>query len=340
MSSDFKPGTRKLIQILGWEAERFKSAEDEKYLIHRIVIEIGNRTYCTFGEERHRNEVWPVDPVLIAALRLALQEHGDRYPGDDLAFVLIRAGATDQEVIKRLHPTERLIYRWIEQGLTALDVAGVLREAEVITAVADADLARINGWISNPLTTLHRFDAILHALFDHESRLVHACVRDPGFEPHHDELLKQLLASAVPSIVIEEVSQSSSPPEKLIDVTEVTQLKMQAGDSTRTFRVGDDSQLSQEGVRVYQRDGRCVVRFKHAGKTHGFFVESKGTWMDVPSVLGGVDDFMADLGRPDRVIQFAAARGDNGEWPLFLIADPTRFEPAAERLALPFSRAS
>ncbi len=340
MSGDFKPSTRKLIEILGWETEQFKSVEDEKYLIHRIVIDIGNRTYRAVGEERYRNEVWPVDPLLTAALREALQEHSDGYSGEDLAFALMRAGAKDQDVLKRLHPTDGLLYRWIEQGLTASDVAEVFREAGLIKAFAPVDLARIDGWITRPITALNKFDTILHALFDHENRLVQACVRDPGFELHHDELLTQLLASADPCVKIDQVSQSSSPSEKLIDVTELTQLTMQVFDSTRTLRVGDDPQLSQEGVRIYQRDGRAVVRFKYAGKSHGFFVESKGTWMDVPSVLKGVDDFMKDLGRPDRVFQLATMRGDSGEWPLFLVADPARFEPAAGRLALPVSRAN
>ena len=243
-------------------------------------------------------------------------------------------------MLGRLHPTDRLVYGWIEQGLRAADIAGILREAGVIEAVADADLARLDGWIANPLTAYSNFDTIVHALFDHDSRVVQAFVRDPGFELHHDELLAQLLASAAPPIAIEEASQSSSPSDKLVDVTAGTVLTMQVGDgSTRTFTVGDDPQPLQEGARVYQHDGRCIVRFRHAGKSHGFFVESQGTWMDVAAVLRGVDAFMADLGRPDRAYQFAVTRGENGEWPLFLVADPARFEPTAERLGLPVSRA-
>ncbi len=341
MSNDFKPSTRKLITAMGWETERFKSVEQEDYLLHRVVIDVSNRTYVALGQERHRSSVWPVDPGLVAALREALPDHPQGYAGEDLAFLLVRAGVSDQEVLESLHPWDRLIFHWIEQGLTASDVAGVLREAAVIDEIAEADLARIDAWIAQPLTALADIDQMVHALFDRERRVVHACVRDPGFELPHDQLFRQLLASAVPSVAIEEVSQrTSSAAGRFVDVTETTQLTMRVGESERTFRIADDPQLAHEGVRVYEHDGRCIVRFKYAGKPHGFFVEGKGTWMDVSSVLNAVDEFMAGLGRPDRVFQFAVPRGENGEWLVFLVADPARFAPAAVRLGLPVSRAS
>jgi hypothetical protein len=341
MSDDFKPSTRKLITAMGWESERFKSVEDENYLLHRIVIDVSNRIYAALGEERFRNGDWPVDPGLVDAAREALTDHPQGYAGEDLAYLLVRAGTSDPEVLGRLHPCDRLIFRWNEQRLKASDVAAVLREGGVCDAIAAADLTRIDAWIAQPLTALGDFDVIVHALFDWQHRVVHACVRDPGYELPHDELFRQLLASAVPPVAIEEVMQrAASAAESLIDVTEMASLTMRVGESERTFRIEDDAQLAREGVRVYEHDGRGIVRFMYGGRPHGFLFEGKGTWMDVSSVLKAVDGFMAGLGRPDRAFQFAGPRGENGEWPIFLVADPARFAPAAARLGLPVSRAS
>lgn len=117
-------------------------------------------------------------------------------------------------------------------------------------------------------------------------------------------------------------------------------VKMQVGESIRTFRIGDDPQLAQKSVRIDQRDGRCIVRFKSAGKPHGLFVVSMGSRLDVLSVLKGVDEFMSELGRQGRVFQFAVPRAENGEWRIVPVADPARVEPAAARLGLPVNRRS
>lgn len=340
MHNDFKPSTHRLIRLMGWTSERFKSVEDENYLLRRIVVDVGNRIYTAIGEERFRNGLWPVDPRLVAAMREALPDHPQGYAGEDLAYLLVRAGASDREVLQRLHPWDGLSFRWQEQQLTPADVALILREAGVRDALSAAHLSRIAAWLAQPLTALGHFDQILDTLFDLEHRLVYACVQDPGYELAHDQLFKQLLARAMPPIAIEEVTQqTSNAADSLIDVTDLTWLTMQAGQSERTFRIEDDPQLAQEGVRAYEHDGRGIVRFVYEGKPHGFFVEGEGTWMDVSSVLKAVDEFMAGLGRPDRAFQFAVPRGENGEWRAFIIADPARFAPAAARLGLPVSRA-
>ena len=341
MNNDFKPSTHQLIKLMGWASERFKSVEDESYLLHRIVVDVSNRIYAAIGEERFRNGIWPVDRGLVTAVREALPDHPRGYAGEDLAYLLVRAGESDREVLERLHPWDGLMFRWQEQQLTPSDVALILREAGVRDAMSATHLSRIAAWMAQPLTALGNFDQILNALFDLEHRLVYACVRDPGYELAHDQLFKQLLERAMPPIVIEKVTQqSSNAAESLIDVTELTWLTMQVGQSERTFRIEDDPQLAREDVRVYEHDGRGIVRFAYEGKPHGFFVDGKGTWMDVSSVLKAVDEFMAGLGRPDRAYQFEVSRGENGEWLAFIIADPARFAPAAARLGLPVSRAS
>lgn len=336
MSYEFTASTQHLLRHIGWEGERCTSADDERYLLHRIVMELSTRTYRAIGEERYLHEPWPVEPALETALRRALEEHAGRPAAHDLAHYLRSTGATDRAVITRLHPTDRMIHHWIEQRWTAADVAGMLREAGIITTVADKDLARLDAWIANPRTAINRFETMLHALLDTDGRVVHASVRDNGFELHHDALFAQLLASAMPKLVVDDLVQVSSPSDQLIDVTASTVLTMRVdANTTRTFSIDQDPQLSAEGVRVYRHDGRCAVRFTYAGRAHEFFVESEGTWMDADAVLDAVDAFMADIGRAERVFQFAATRCDSGEYPLFLVADPARFVPLAARLGIP-----
>jgi hypothetical protein len=297
--------------------------------------------YAALGQEKYGNGVWPVEPGLVVAIREALPDHPQGYAGEDLAYLLVRAGASDREILVRLHPWDRLMFRWNQQRLTASDVAVVLQEAGVSDATSVADPARIDAWIAHPITALGDIHRIVSALFDLNQRVLYACVRDSGYELAHDQLFKQLLERTVPRVAIEEVSQrAGSAGDALVDVTETAELTMRVGDSNRTVHVEDDPQLVREGVRVYEHDGRGMVRFKYAGKPHGFFVEGKGTWMDVTAVVKAIDGFMAELGRPDRVFQFEVPRGESGEWLAFLVADPERFAPAAARLGLPESRAS
>ncbi|ARN20538.1 hypothetical protein A4W93_11895 [Piscinibacter gummiphilus] len=336
---DFKLSTRRVLEAMGWEkSHRFKSPGDERYLLHQVVVEIGNRLYHVLDETTYKNGIWPVDPALLTALRAALPDHTEGYAGQSIAQLLARSGARDPEVSGALHPWDRLMFRWQEEGLAAADVAAILRDASLVESMSESGRARIDAWIANPVSALScGFFYVLAALFNVETRLLIASVRDSGFDPRHDQLFQQLLARAVPAVDVAEVSQESDSEEQLIDVTEHAELIMRTPDAERRFKVGDDAALSQEGVRVYRVAGGKRVRFSHGGRTHSFPFKSEGTWMDLPSVLNAVDRFMAELGRPDRALQFEASPWENAEWLGFLVADPAVCVPVCARLGLPLA---
>jgi hypothetical protein len=68
-----------------------------------------------------------------------------------------------------------------------------------------------------------------------------------------------------------------------------------------------------------------VVEYVHAGKPYGFLAKSLGTQMDVAAVLRHFDEFMARLGRPERVFRL---RRDDTPTGYFVVADGTRFSRA------------
>src|SRR5687767_3146057 len=104
MTADFRPSTRTLLRLMGWEGRHpYREPHDEPYRIHEIVIEIGNRNYRSLGRAAYHDGHWQVDADLLVAAREALPDNAGTYAGHDLAYLLVRAGATDADALAHLH---------------------------------------------------------------------------------------------------------------------------------------------------------------------------------------------------------------------------------------------
>ena len=322
-SANFKPGTLGLIRAMRWEdSVRFENSEKETYLVSEIVTAIGNHLYHELGAEGYKLQLWPVPDRVLSAARAALPDHAGTYAAEHLAYLLVRAGATDDSVLQHLHPWERLAFTWQKQGLTGEKIARLLQGHGLIEPMPASRVAQLDGWIAAPVTAMQKKHRILAALFG-ESRLVHASLRDPGYECRHDRLFEGLMRSASPPVAAEAVEQTMVD-SALTDIGAAIDLVQRP-----------DPKLLPEGARVFRHQATWLVRFNFAGRAYRFPVDSNGTWMEVAPVLDAADRFLADLGRSDRVFWFQTDRSDGGEWGIFITAPATAFGNVAQQLHLP-----
>jgi hypothetical protein len=322
MTAEFRPSTRTLLRIMGWEGRHpYSEPHDEPYRIHEIVIEIGNRVYRACGEAAYRDGRWEVDADLLVAARDALLDNAGTYAGHGLAYLLVRAGATDDEALAQLHPWDALAFRWQAAGLTAADVAATL---DVTDAVDRAQLEMIDRWIAEPITALGDWFQILTALFDPEQRLVVARLRDMSDDVRHHELLETLLARAEPPVEIRGARQDWHA--NLVEVNQPL---------TISVNRGDGKPATLEAVLVNEDRGFGLVRFAHAGVEHMFRYQQEGSWMDTDAVVRAANGFLRQIHHPGHVFRFETARGESAEYGAFLTAHATRFAEAATRLSLP-----
>jgi hypothetical protein len=332
MSADFKPSTRKLLSVVGWENSRlYRSEKDEAYLVYEVVTALSNKIYNEIDQEEYKNGTWPADQNLIDILRAALLDHRHGYVGNKLARILVRFGCRRPETIECLNAWDALMFSWQNEGMTAERAAEILQKAEIIESVLPESIGKINTWVQNPAMATENAYDFIPALFG-EQRLVFSSLVDICFSPEHDKLFKQLADKAIPPVQITDVSQMIDNEQRFTDVTENTYLTRHTEEGTLTYRADTDPQLAQEGVRVLSDKGaHWVVQFVHDGKKHAFFAESLGTWMDVKAVIYNFNHFMASLGRVERAFRF----GLDGEWGVFIVTDGKRFPEIAERLHIP-----
>ena len=322
MTADFRPSTRKLLQLMAWEGRYpYREPHDEPYRIHQIVIEIGNRNYHSLGESAYQDGHWHVDADLLAAAREALPDNAGNYADTIWPHLLVRADATDDEALAHLHPRDALAFRWQAAGLTAADVAATL---DVTDDVDRAQLAMIDRWIAEPIRALGDWYEILAALFDPERRLVIARLRDMSDDVRHHELLEALLSRAEPPVEIRGARQDWHA--KLVEVNQPL---------TISVHLGDGKHATHEAVLVNEDRGFGLVRFTHAGVEHMFRYNQEGSWMDADAVVRATNDFLKQIQHSGHVFRFETARGENGEHCAFVTAHATRFAQAAERLSLP-----
>jgi hypothetical protein len=321
-SANFKPGTLGLIRAMRWENDaRFVRADDETYLVSEIVTAISNHLYVVLGAEGVKHQSWPVPDHILRAAREALPDHAGTYAAEHLAYLLVRAGTIDDFVQEHLHPWERLAFTWRKQGLTGEKISRLL-QGHALVEPLPATRAQLDGWIADPITAMRMQHRILSALFG-ETRLVHASLRDSGYECRHDSLFEGLMASAAPPVAVEAVKQELVD-SALTDIGAAIDLLQRPSPNP-----------VPEDARVFQHQATWLVRFNFAGRAYRFPIESNGTWMEVAPVLEAADKFLADLGRPDRVFWFQRNRSDSGEWGTFITAPAVAFGEVAQQLRLP-----
>jgi hypothetical protein len=319
---EFRPSTRELFRLAGRDEPRPKKAQyladerrdvawQENYQLHSVALYMASRTFLGLAQEdddrRYNDGTWPLDGAIVTALRIALAEHPEGSAGHDLAYLLLRAGIEDREVMDRLHPWDRLVFHWRDSGMRAADVLATLRAAGVCDDLDPHELAMIDAWIAEPISALDDWYPLLEALFGLQRRLVVAAVKDPD-TAQHDKLLRELLSRAVPPVNVEGVSQSQT---------------WEPADW-----VGPDRQ-----AHVVDREW-VSVRFHHAGSERELRFEGNGPCPNIRAVVSEVDRLLAGLGRRERVFELRQQRLTLPVH-LFLVADADLFEAAAKRLHLP-----
>jgi hypothetical protein len=144
---------RALMRAMRWEHDaRFLKAVDEAYLVHEVVVAIGNYMYAEPGPQGHKTASWRIPAEILAAARQALPDHAGTYAAEDLAYLLVRAQADDDAVHPYLHPWDRLAFTWRKHGLSGAKIARLLRDSGLIDQMPDAGVTELDGWIGAPVT--------------------------------------------------------------------------------------------------------------------------------------------------------------------------------------------
>ena len=311
LRTDFKPSTLNLIRAMEWEKDRrYLTAREEPYLLSQVLGAIDTALYHRLDKETWKHGAWPVTPPILGAAREALRDHVGTYTAERLARLLARAGASDDDVLEKLHPWDRLAFTWQKEGLNAVRIAQILREAALIDTMPASSMTRIDGWIARPVSALREARDILEALFG-KSRIVERAVRDDDCDdPNHHFLFEQLLRHATSPVPMSELEERRYD-EAVVEPAETITLIQR----TWPEEFGD-------------------VLFTHAGQRYRFTFENQGSYVDVASVMSAADKFLMDLGYPDRTFRFQDPSGD-GEWGCFITAPDAAFREVAVRLHLP-----
>jgi hypothetical protein len=267
-----------------------------------------------------------VRSAAVAALRAAHATARDNpSAAREIAHLLISLGDTCVAEVADLAPWDATWAHWQAHRWTAADVAERLQGAGLAEALAAADLVGIDVAAMRP-------ESVLLRLLDKRGKqYVVQKIRDDGFMPAHDTLLKALVGTLRPEVQIEAVSQQHDA--KLTELSPSARAKVLARTSRGDMPI-DAAGL--EDVPVYSTEGTvAVVSFIHANETRRFAVRPAGTWLDVAGVLRGFDVFMESIGRPERAYYLETQSWASHEFGFFVCADPARFGPANEQLRLP-----
>jgi len=312
----FRPGAVELLRQVRPDWPPAGDASEETYAVDGACVEIDNRVFGELGQDAHKNGVWPADTALLAALRDALEEQRGNYAGYHVAYTLVRCGRSSPDIVKGLYPLKRMAFGWRERGLTGAGIEQMLREAGMAPRLPGEAVARLDGWIADPLSALEQDSVITSLLFG--PRRVIASLDDSGYQPRHDELFADLAKAALPPVAVTDVRQDTGPGERFKDVT------------ATTFLAAKDA----PGVSAILSDAgsNWIVEYTHEGKPYGFLAECRATWMDVDAVLRHFDEFMARLGHSDRVFRLA---NENDFWGHFVVAPYDKFPDLARELGIP-----
>jgi hypothetical protein len=312
----FRSGAAALLRQVRPDWPPNGDASDETDAVHSACVEISNRLFSELGQDAHKNGVWPADTALLAALRVALEEQRGNYAGYHVAYTLVRCGRSSPDIVKGLYPLRRMAFGWRDKGYTGARIEQMLRAAGIAPRLPAEAVARLDGWIADPLSALEQDSVITSLLFG--TRGLIASLDDSGYQPRHDELFAKLAQAAVPAVAVTDVHQDTGPGERFKDVTATTYLA--ARDAPGVTAI-----LSDAG-------SHWIVEYAHQGKAYGFLAASKGTWMDVDAVLRHFDEFMARLGHSDRVFRLA---NENDFWGHFVVAPGETFPALAQGLGIP-----
>ena len=315
------PATRALLRLAGFDTGR--AWADRASLggsVADVATAVGNAIHATHGGEVH-DGAWPVDAAMVAAMRAVLPEFLDHYAGASLAHALVRFGERDAAVIAALHPWDRLGFIWRERGLAAADVDARIQAAGFDALTTD-QRATVDGWLADPLSALGQACYEVPQLLG--ERMVYGTLRSNDYTPAHDEFFTALVGALRPPIDASGARQREDDGPRWVVAGESALLR-------------SDGRLGSTLPVLAPRDGaRWIVEYELDGATRSFEASMVGgTWMDVPAVLAHVDALMRELGRPERVAQFAVGRGSAPEWAFFALHDAAAFAALARELCWP-----
>jgi hypothetical protein len=240
--------------------------------------QISNRAYIGLDKQTHKailqSEPWITDPNIISGLIDALSDQSDNWAGRTIAYILIKCGIRDPNVIACLEPWKQLIFLWRNSGITTSIVFNLIGSMGFFRQDEES-LRTIDDWINDPLVPIDSDcvgEELLWRLFG--DRIIIYTVRDSGSEPDHGDLLDSFAQAAVPPVVIEETSQ------------EISETK---------------------GVRTYDH---YVVRFRHNDTTYMFRADCSD--MDTDTVVHQFNQFMKQIGREEDVFRFELPNSSDG----------------------------
>ena len=316
------PATQALLRLAGFDTEfPYVDRAGLGARVSDVATAVGNAIHAAHGREVYLG-AWPVDAAMVAAMRAVLPEFLDHYAGASLAHALVRFGERDAAVIAALHPWDRLGFDWRERGLSGADVDARIQAAG-FDALNAEQRATVDGWVADPLTAMGQACNEVPQLLG--ERIVYGTLRSDDYTPAHDELFTALVGALRPPIDVNAVFQREDDGPRWVSEGESVLMRADGQVGTTTLPV------------LGPRDGaRWIVEYELDGAARSFEAAmAGGTWMDVPAVLAHVDALMRELGRPERVAQFAFSRDSGPEWGFFALHDAATFAALARDLRWP-----
>jgi hypothetical protein len=297
MVTEFKDSSLELFRAVGYpeNVQRNQYRDDEPYHVWMAVEALNNHAWKTLGEDKYQETYWPINSRVMDALRAALNANKDNYAAMHLARALVRGKCRDPEVMASLNGWDRMMFTWIQEGITVETAAAALQRSGFVETFSAESIQALNSWLLNPLRAINEAWDIVTSLFG--DNVVFALLRD-NFDAEHHTLLGELFAKAKPPIEVADLQQTIEVPERLVPVP---------------ASENPEQQATVNGHPVYVDAAEYfVVSFSHAGQLHRLTPKNGGRWMDLDSVLRFFDHFMTTLGRSERVFDLQVEAENTG----------------------------
>lgn len=287
---------------------------------HELVVDLARTLLALKPSEIQRGQA--IELVRRAAE--SVQADNGAQLRKELGQLLTALGCDDGDSQDTSDPWGAMALHWLRQGWFHDDIKRVLAEANLI------DVPRADPDANHTSQAESPKNVVCDLFYSNGERMVFRSIRDSGFDPRHDEFFGELVASIRPPVKVEALSQEVQVFRAVVE---------RAADAGLTIRVGDEQLPAGTDVLgeapLVTTEGRIAVRFIFKDQVFRFYARSMGTWMDVASVLNAFEEFMAHIGRAERVF---ALELDWSEFGAYLCAPTEIMERVNARLRIPLKR--
>jgi len=223
------------------------------------------------------------------------------------------------------------MYRWSDDGITAVQAIEMLREIGIVGQVALESVEALERKLQNPFQNMDGFHGVLGPLLGPRMAVASFARHD---DPEHGKLFQDLANAAVPPVVLDSVKQYSGDELLLEYPNEMIIGNMPVSDTAVASQLETDNDSAEDVTFRYQGDD-WVVRYEYQGVAHSFLADGAYPEGNGRLVIENFNNFMNRLGRTEQAFRLAESPDDGGEWGSFFVADRHIVADVSKRLHIP-----